>query len=489
MAAPPPRAPAAAVRAAQVPRRKAPDIKALCGDKPITIAQVDGYAANAWWKINHAELQDELAACQNVKLEYSDAGGDAQKYTTQINAAIAKGVDAIVTYDTIGPQGLPALQRAHKAGVVVVPYIGNPGGKVGQDYDAFVDLDRPGTVKRWVEWLNERLGGKGNLRSSAASPATRRARPIWISSRTSSSHARTQVALGQAGGHQLGSRTGAARDGRGALQVPEHRCCGVLDYGVGSVGGMRAFVNANKPHPPLATLASSNDVGCMYEKYKDEWQPKFQILSADGSTRAVRIAARKALAKVNGIREQRVRGDAERLRHRHEGGQGPVRDGVATGCRSVVEPDRGATRRTVLTRWPHHHRHPRPLEATRDIPTRPVETLLAIEEIRHLKSRYFQAVDDKDWEVIVDIFTDNAVVDFSGEGRYHVGHHGVVADPIVPEEVEGDRRGGRGAGDRRRRTRRGQRASRTRSADHADRARLGARAVVDVITALSTALR
>ena len=75
----------------------------------------------------------------------------------------------------------------------------------------------------------------------------------------------------------------------------------VSDYGVGSVGGMRAFVNANKPHPPLATLASSNDVGCMWEKYKDEWGPKFQILSADGSTRAVRIAARKALAIVNDV--------------------------------------------------------------------------------------------------------------------------------------------------------------------------------------------
>ena len=74
----------------------------------------------------------------------------------------------------------------------------------------------------------------------------------------------------------------------------------VSDYGVGSVGGMRAFVNANKPHPPLATLASSNDVGCMWQKYKDEW-PKLQILSADGSTRAVRIAARKALAAVNEI--------------------------------------------------------------------------------------------------------------------------------------------------------------------------------------------
>ena len=121
---------------------KVPNVKELCGSKPITIAQLDGYAANAWWKINHAELKDELSACPNVKLDYSDAGGDAQSCTTQINSAIAKGVDAIVTYDTFGPQGLPALQRAQKAGVVVVPYIGNPGGKVGQDYDAFVDLDQ-----------------------------------------------------------------------------------------------------------------------------------------------------------------------------------------------------------------------------------------------------------------------------------------------------------------------------------------------------------
>ena len=62
-----------------------------------------------------------------------------------------------------------------------------------------------------------------------------------------------------------------------------------------------------------------------------------------------------------------------------------------------------------------------------------------------MKSRYFQAVDDKDWEAIVDIFTDDAVVDFSGEGRHHVGHHGVVADAVVPEnwKVTGGREAAR----------------------------------------------
>jgi hypothetical protein len=64
----------------------------------------------------------------------------------------------------------------------------------------------------------------------------------------------------------------------------------------------------------------------------------------------------------------------------------------------------------------------------------PIEALLAFEEIRQLKSRYFQAVDGKDWNAIAEIFTADAVVDFSGEARHHVGHHGVRADAIDPEQ-------------------------------------------------------
>jgi hypothetical protein len=55
-----------------------------------------------------------------------------------------------------------------------------------------------------------------------------------------------------------------------------------------------------------------------------------------------------------------------------------------------------------------------------------VETLWAIEQIKLLKSRYFQAVDEKDYETIATLFTADAVIDFSGEPQYHVGHHGVT---------------------------------------------------------------
>lgn len=61
-----------------------------------------------------------------------------------------------------------------------------------------------------------------------------------------------------------------------------------------------------------------------------------------------------------------------------------------------------------------------------------LERLLAIEDIKFLKSRYLQAVDFKDWSAMEEIFTEDARIDFGGEGQYHVGHHGVTAEDVNP---------------------------------------------------------
>jgi len=62
----------------------------------------------------------------------------------------------------------------------------------------------------------------------------------------------------------------------------------------------------------------------------------------------------------------------------------------------------------------------------------------AIEEIKQLKSRYFHGIDEKDWEMLRDTLTEDAVLDFSGEVELHVGHHGVeVADDPADWILEG----------------------------------------------------
>lgn len=64
----------------------------------------------------------------------------------------------------------------------------------------------------------------------------------------------------------------------------------------------------------------------------------------------------------------------------------------------------------------------------------PLTVLAACEEIKQLKSRYFHGVDEKDWQLLQDTLTEDAVLDFSEEGQHHVGHHGVQAGDIVPAE-------------------------------------------------------
>ena len=44
----------------------------------------------------------------------------------------------------------------------------------------------------------------------------------------------------------------------------------------------------------------------------------------------------------------------------------------------------------------------------------PIETLLAIEDIRKLKARYFRLMDTHDWQGFRDLFTDDALFDVRG---------------------------------------------------------------------------
>lgn len=47
----------------------------------------------------------------------------------------------------------------------------------------------------------------------------------------------------------------------------------------------------------------------------------------------------------------------------------------------------------------------------------PIEKLVAIEEIRQLKSRYFRFIDTQDWDSMADVFCRDAV--FDGTGIFH----------------------------------------------------------------------
>jgi len=81
-----------------------------------------------------------------------------------------------------------------------------------------------------------------------------------------------------------------------------------------------------------------------------------------------------------------------------------------------------------------------------------------IEEIKKLKARYLYAIDDGDWDSVLDCFSEDAKVDYGLWGRYegrmeiekffkelfppHYSlHHHVTHDPLI--EIDGDKARGR----------------------------------------------
>jgi ribose transport system substrate-binding protein len=271
----------------------------LCGDKPIKLAQVDGFGGNSWRKTVTAELKSELKPCSNVKISYAQAGGDIQKYNTAINSFAAQGYDIILTYDDFGAQGLPAIRKASKSGAVVVPYISDPGGTPGQDYTAFVRYDHNEVGKMWASWLNRTLNGNGNVIFMGGVPGNP----------SSLSFLKPTMANTASGIHWLQKKPvdtnwDPAQYQRvtAGLIAKYPKIDGIAsDYGAGSVGEIRGYISAGRPHPPLATLASDNELGCLYQQQKKSW-PKFQLLEVEGTTRVVRWAARRALAEFNHIK-------------------------------------------------------------------------------------------------------------------------------------------------------------------------------------------
>ena len=63
------------------------------------------------------------------------------------------------------------------------------------------------------------------------------------------------------------------------------------------------------------------------------------------------------------------------------------------------------------------------------------EQLLAIEEIKQLKARYFRSMDTKDWEGFAGVFAPNAVLDVTGETGTDEGI--VRGNELIAEYVRG----------------------------------------------------
>ena len=143
----------------------APAEKHLVAAKPgpYVVGLANSFSGNSWRAQMVAEFKlaaDKLKADGTLK-DYivSDATGNTASQIQQIQNMIAAGVNAIIVDANSETALNPAIEAAHKAGIVVVAF----DNTVTSPYAINVNVDQRKFGYVGGEWLGKKLGGKGNI--------------------------------------------------------------------------------------------------------------------------------------------------------------------------------------------------------------------------------------------------------------------------------------------------------------------------------------
>ncbi|HWI21290.1 MAG TPA: substrate-binding domain-containing protein [Baekduia sp.] len=274
----------------------------FCGDKPIKLGIHDAFGVNPWSQYSMAAVRSEAAKCPNVKQVVAIGQGDLQKSLSDINGMVAQGIDALVVVPSLGPGELPAIKAATTAGVKVVPWAATPGGVAGTDYLDYVDWDPAAAGKAFAEWMAKAIKDKGDV-VYLGGPA---GNPVGLGmlkgfKEVFPQHPGIKLLTGYKDFPAMNWDPALAQKTMAALLAKYPRIDGVLsEDGPSMVGAMRAFTNANRPLVPITAL-ESNGFACTYGKLSAK-NPKLAVTDMSGRSWMGRIAARKAIAAAEGLK-------------------------------------------------------------------------------------------------------------------------------------------------------------------------------------------
>ncbi|MET8049030.1 MULTISPECIES: substrate-binding domain-containing protein [unclassified Streptosporangium] len=279
----------------------------FCGTKPVKVALADGTGDNAFRKTARAEFEDEASKCPNITvLPYADGQNNPQKAISDVKALVAQGVEALVVFPDAGEALLPTLREAYKAGVQVVPWTANPGGKPGTDYTTFVGHNTVNDGVTWTRWMCEALGTKGgNVVFLGGTPGNTQSLTelVGIEKELKENAGCSAVKLLNDPGKPIDTNWNPAQMQKvvSGLLTKYPTIDGVItDSGDASLGGIRAFLQAGRPLP-LWTANDLNGFACAWKDNSGK-QPNFQTVTVSSRTWIIRLALRKAVAAHQGIK-------------------------------------------------------------------------------------------------------------------------------------------------------------------------------------------
>ena len=276
---------------------------AFCGTKKITIGVQDGFGVNAWSRASMAAVLSEAAKCPNVKTVVQIGEGSLQTSLSQINSMVAQQVSALVVIPDFGQSELPALRSAMQAGVKVVAWAADPGGKAGQDYLSYVDWDPAEAGTLWAQWMVKALNGKGNVvfvGGPAGNPVT--TGQLGAITKVFAANPGMKLLTGDSSWPVTNWDPATAQQVMSSLLAKYSQIDGVIsDYGTDALAETQAFSAAGRSLVPMATL-EANGLGCLYQKDKST-QTSFNLATVSSRNWLGRVAARQAIAAAEGVPE------------------------------------------------------------------------------------------------------------------------------------------------------------------------------------------
>lgn len=130
-------------------------------DDGIVIGWSNAGMGDSWRQFLNSNFLAEVAAHPEITKYYiTNADEKPEKQIADINDLIAKGVDGLIIYPTMGEVLGPVIESAYNEGIPVVVFGGN---LETASYTSLVTQDLRDFGQSQASWLADELGGKGNI--------------------------------------------------------------------------------------------------------------------------------------------------------------------------------------------------------------------------------------------------------------------------------------------------------------------------------------
>lgn len=263
----------------------------------LTVAYVEGFGENVYRNISKMEFILQALTYPSIgRIIYTSAHSDPNQALTDFRAAIAQGVDVIVTYPDFGDAMLPVFKEATDAGIPVATYAWGYVTGPGKNYLTVVGENTCALGKAYAKVMNTEvrsgeiafLGGfPGNPLSlgwqKCEQPALNPNIKVVANEPTNWDPSKVQEVVA------------------GILASHPNIKGWSYEYGLGMAqGAFAAYKAAGKPFNAVLTLRTDDvGMGCATKRLKN---PNLKVYYYTGGNSQIRVALTAGMMKLKGAK-------------------------------------------------------------------------------------------------------------------------------------------------------------------------------------------